>query len=109
MLVTTLRGFVLAMALPTALSPQAAFAASVEAQGSSSGSLKSSSDSEADFLSAVASERVAPSRDAAGGRQAETSGSLLLMEIRTHHGSTAAASVKAAILDLDPRTKPLGW
>jgi hypothetical protein len=96
--------------LASALSSKAGLAADNDAQGSSSASLETSSDFDTDLLSLVTSPSDRANRDADNGREAATNGrSLLLMEIRTQHRRAAAAATKAAVLDLDPRTKPLGW
>jgi hypothetical protein len=95
-------------ALAAVLLPKAAFAASGEAQGDGSDSVKTSNDTDANSLAAIATENDHSPRLAGGSRRPPTSGSLLLMEIRTQRGSAAAAA-KAALLELDPRTKPLGW
>ena len=109
--VSKIYGLVLVVTLlTTVLSSRATLAAGNAAQGDSSAALETSSEPDADFLATVTSEADASNREMADARPRGTdSGSLLLMEIRTHHGSAGAASVKAAILDLDPRTKPLGW
>ncbi len=109
--VSKIYGLVLVVTLlTTALSFRAAFAAGNAAQDSRPAALETSSEPDADFLATVTSEADASNREMSNARARGTdSSSLLLMEIRTHHGSAGAASVKAAILDLDPRTKPLGW
>ncbi len=96
--------------LASVLSHNAAVAANGAVKGSDSAAVETSSDSDADFVATLISETAAANRQTVGTRDRTTdSGSLLLMEIRTHHGRAAAASAKAVILDLDPRTKPLGW